>query len=1576
MKSLKMPLHAYDTMILMNKTHEINWNSFKAKFNGKEQKEFERLSYILFCLEHGEKYGIFRYKNQAGIETNPIEIDGIIIGFQTKFYETKISDNIADIKDSIEKAKNKNPNLNKILFYLNQEFSESSDKTKQKPKYQKDVENHAKGLGIEIDWRVPSHFERQLIEQHNHWLYEIFFSLNKGLCDFLYEIESHTKNHLNAIRSSIFYNNQYIKFDRKELIENIKSNFSKTSTIIINGSGGVGKTAVIKDLFAEINCPFFIFKAFEFNNKTNINELFSPFGAYTYSDFIKAYEDDDLKIIVIDSAEKMSDIENTEVFRIFIKSLIKEGWKIIFTTREMYLNDLTFELQNSYGINAIVLNITVLTIDELTKISKEHSFDLPSNEKFEELLTIPFYLSEYLSSYTGNQISLKDFKDNLWKQQIMKSALKKDNIHIRRERAFQDLIETKVSQNNFFIYLTNPDDEALAALCQDEIIKYDESKYAYFITHDIYEEWGLEKFIDYKFAIKTDNNNFISSIGNSLQIRRSFRNWLSNKLYENQKDIKEFINQLISDDNIQSYWKDEIFVSVLLSDYSGTFFELFKDKLLENEQALLLRVIFMLRIACKGLDYEFMQTLLIDSKKWMNMAYVLTVPKGRGWENTIKFIYENIEKIDSKNMNNIISLLNDWISKNKCGVTTKYSGKISLFYFEKLELYRDERKKLITLITNSAYEIKEELEKIIDKILINDHHDKYEDIASEILKSPLENATIIKLLPEKIFSLARKDWLYQKNDDGMFENIHHNDVEYDFGLNSHSHNDYYPASAFQTPIVLLLQPNNFYKTLNFIVSFINETTEIYANSRIGIQEGVSKVRVFVGDKVVEQYASGRLWQTYRGTGVSPHLLESMLMALERMLLNIAETHELDIIEPILFKLLLASNSVSLSAVVASIVIAYPDKLYNVAKILFKTKEFFKFDLVRKLQDSTHQGIYGISSKKIYVDERKSSNKLEHRKKSLEDIALYYQILKKENSITDIETRRKELCEIWDNYTTNLPSSENQTEDDISLRFALARMDYRNLEAEIVSQNKEKNEIQIAFKSKPDEALDTQRKLHEEKVAEDMKYVNSGLWLWVNKKYSNEDIDENNYDKNPHLAFDEMKEMIEKEDKTERFILFHRSLPSYISTVLIRDFSEQLSIEEKDYCKNIMLQYASLPLHQDYYFQYSDGTEPAIKHLNDLVKIFPNEKETIRLLLVHLMLKSDEINKYAASCILNLWNIDFELSQNIWLTYLKFKPAYDEISKKVWTLSYKNEDDKIQNMYEKFHKKIKASNNKKLSYSKFKNIEKNSLEILNIAFQLLPNGSDNPDHKNFCIKAISVFADSIYNKNRENKYDLYKPISEFSRKLAYYILKLPKNEIECYLKPLIEKFNSCEDFANLLVEFSVAEDVLQEYDNFWHIWSLFYEKIKNMLNDNNKNYYCKEIITDYLLAGHIMCRDTAKEWHSLKKENLDFYYRVAKDMGQFEHVLYSIAKVSNYLSSSYLEENFEILSYCIETHNYSGKEISTNNIYYIENIVRRFILHNKQKIKTNIALKNKTIKILNFLIDNASVYAYMLRENII
>jgi len=173
----------------------INWKAFEAKYENQEQWAFEQMTYFLFCIEINNITGIFRYKNQTGIETEPVEKEGVFYGFQSKYYTTSISQNKNDIIDSIKKAKLKNKHLNVIYFYLNKELSESNKKDKNKPQYQIQIENEADKVGIKIEWRVKSHLEFQLSQPTNNWIANIFVGAN-SICPefFKNQIEKEISN--------------------------------------------------------------------------------------------------------------------------------------------------------------------------------------------------------------------------------------------------------------------------------------------------------------------------------------------------------------------------------------------------------------------------------------------------------------------------------------------------------------------------------------------------------------------------------------------------------------------------------------------------------------------------------------------------------------------------------------------------------------------------------------------------------------------------------------------------------------------------------------------------------------------------------------------------------------------------------------------------------------------------------------------------------------------------------------------------------------------------------------------------------------------------------------------------------------------------------------------------------------------------------------------------------------------------------------------------------------------------------------------------------------------------------------
>ena len=205
---------------------------------------------MLFCQEFDKPAGIFRYKNQSGIETNSITTDGEIIGWLAKFYGTKLSDNKPELSGMIAKSKRDYPDLNKIIFYTNQEWGQG--KKGGDPKVKKEVEQKAKESGVEIVWRTASFFESPLVTIENEKIAKHFFAPDKSIFDLLEEKQRHTENMLMEIQTNIGFKGKSIEIDRGELLERLLENLNEKQILVVSGVGGVGKTAVIKKLHENV----------------------------------------------------------------------------------------------------------------------------------------------------------------------------------------------------------------------------------------------------------------------------------------------------------------------------------------------------------------------------------------------------------------------------------------------------------------------------------------------------------------------------------------------------------------------------------------------------------------------------------------------------------------------------------------------------------------------------------------------------------------------------------------------------------------------------------------------------------------------------------------------------------------------------------------------------------------------------------------------------------------------------------------------------------------------------------------------------------------------------------------------------------------------------------------------------------------------------------------------------------------------------------------------------------------------------------------------------------------------------
>ena len=298
-----------------------DWNIFKSKFSDNPQFHFEWLCYLLFCKEHGKRTGIFRYKNQSAIETDPI-IDGEdTLGWQAKFYSTALSDHKEDILEMLKKAKRDYPNITKIVFYTNSEWGQYKGK---EPSGKKEIEKESTKLSIAIEWRCGSYFESPFVADENKKICSHFFVESDNVFDLLENLASHTERLLEKISENIDFYGKAVEIDRSSELTNINSSDNRAA--IISGEGGTGKTALIKYLYKnrDKDSAFYVFKATEFQS----NKVEEVLSGVSLDDFLSAHLGTDEKIVVIDSAENLLSLENTDPFREFVTGLLENSWKV------------------------------------------------------------------------------------------------------------------------------------------------------------------------------------------------------------------------------------------------------------------------------------------------------------------------------------------------------------------------------------------------------------------------------------------------------------------------------------------------------------------------------------------------------------------------------------------------------------------------------------------------------------------------------------------------------------------------------------------------------------------------------------------------------------------------------------------------------------------------------------------------------------------------------------------------------------------------------------------------------------------------------------------------------------------------------------------------------------------------------------------------------------------------------------------------------------------------------------------------------------------------------------------------
>ena len=1559
-----------------------DWYIFKAKFiNYREY--FEWFCYILFCLEFKKENGIFRYKNQAGIETNPIKENLDIIGWQAKFYETSLSSNKKDLLDTLDTCKREYPELNRLILYTNTEWSQSSTKGKSNSTAKIEIEKKAVKYGIILEWRTASYFDSPEVAINNQEIAKYFFTFEKNTIDLINKLDIHSQMILEEIDTSITFGEQIIEFDRSEVIQKIITVVGNQKMFVLSGEGGAGKTAVIKTIYKnnKYKQPIYIFKALEFE-LSNINLLFDN---YNSNDFIKAHEFDDKKIVIIDSAEKLIDLRNPEPIKEFISLLKKNGWTIIFTIRSNYVNDFNVLFIDQYDTNPTRINISIPTKQELLDLSRVYQFTLPKEEKVLELLRNPFYLNEYLKIQdSDSEFNLKVFKAKLWDKIIKKG---KPN----REKLFIDIAKKRANSGQFITKIDNAD-QSIIGLLEDGILGGECGRY--FITHDIYEEWALEKMISSEFLNKKKYTEFFTAIGESLPMRRSFRKWITSEI-DSEISLVNFIDNALFDEGIPQFWKDEIMVSILLSNSSDSFFNSMDRLLRKNNFSLFRRVLFLIRIACKEIDFKTLERLKEELNS-ISAQYFFTIPQGNGWKSVINFIDKYQQNFDQDDLKIILPVLKDWTSKNKRGIATKKCANFALRKYQELFLSTKSSYKflvvkadLVQIILDGSIEIKKEISKILEEVLKNKWRrpvDPYYDLTNKIVNKPMESIPLYAAAPNDVLSLLKVLWFEDSKQviDEFLPSLYSDRNE--FGINLKTQHEYFPASPYQTPIYWLLT-FAFSDTVSFIIDFINETSEIYFNTNT--DRDIKKIEVVIQGNSYVQISSSTLWNSYRGNSDVPYVFASILMALEKYLLDTFEETDLKVFEDNLLIILKQSKSVAVSAVVASIVLAHPDELFNVAEVLFSTKEFFLLDHERKIFDSTNINFFtGLGTTQIHDEYRKNSDTLKHREKDLEFQALNYQYFRTRSvSEEEADRRQKVIWSIIDSYYKKL--SDKMKVEDKELRLSLTRIDCRKMSPEV-----EEHEQGFIINFNPEVAPDLKKYSEEysQYLEKSNAHMNKYLPLknWAENLLKHRDNKkECEFDENIDLVIQRLQEFLEEDEQMDgnRNLLF-RSMQSDLSAVLLENYFDELTPENKDYCSKIILDCLMIPFNGNYSSQFGYGIEVAIKSLPIIIKNVPKfSKEATKVLLATLLNSNFLSNKIrfsglAADTIREaLWEVDEATATAFFVGYFVLKPKLNaEISplnNKVNNFSTleKNKIENLTNFMNSQDIVIDKIIRNELDIPSHFDLKTDNLEYISTIYRMINLDFSTESIDELLNNIHEVFFDKFLVDENYLTTEFYLEELYFKERYPELILMLPENKSPDFLYSFLNRISLNTITVDLLNNFIYAEVKLQTGDKFWNVWEMFYDKILELTSKSRDEHYLPEIIRSYLFAEILWSKEVTSLF-GFNTRGEKFFNDVIREFNISPTILFSFLQILNSVDQDYLSKGIYWIASILKNDSLLSADLEKNTIYLLEEFCKKYIYIYREQLRATPEIKQNTLELLNFLIEKGSVTGYLLRENIL
>jgi hypothetical protein len=253
-------------------------------------------------------------------------------------------------------------------------------------------------------------------------------------------------------------------------------------------------------------------------------------------------------------------------------------------------------------------------------------------------------------------------------------------------------------------------------------------------------------------------------------------------------------------------------------------------------------------------------------------------------------------------------------------------------------------------------------------------------------------------------------------------------------------------------------------------------------------------------------------------------------------------------------------------------------------------------------------------------------------------------------------------------------------------------------------------------------------------------------------------------------------------------VFYDSVPSYVCAVLLRDDFNRIDVDDQAFCKDVILNFASVPLSDGYRYQISDGVGAATTVLPLLIKPFPAETARIKTTLLfglfneHGAGMGQTFSDFAVSAVVDsMWAEHPEDANSLLLGYVFLKPKLDPIRKAVRDENYKknqfqfSESEILERFVTRHKDDIERIVGKDISFDQLPPLASVGERVLVGGFLLFPMRTASESHKKFLQDVCTLLSGRLLERDREDRFD-YTLRQRFFDKFANFVLNSEKKDM--------------------------------------------------------------------------------------------------------------------------------------------------------------------------------------------------------